>query len=328
MEVLKELPAKSPPSVVAIGVFDGVHIGHREVLDKAIDRAKEDYLLSVALTFEPHPATLLYPDKVPQLLTSLDNKLALLDEIGIERTLLVDFNSDVASLSPAEFAEKFLVKSLNTNVVVVGEDFRFGCQREGDVDTLRSLGAQHDFVVDAIPLRFQSATASTDGPASTTDGSATEAGMPVSSTTIRSLLAEGRIKEVAPLLGRLYSVEGEVIVGDKRGRTIGFPTANLPVSQQRAWPADGVYAGWFTDEGKVRRPCAINIGRRPTFYQHVEHSILEAHILDFDGDLYGQIVEVEFADYLRSEQRFDGIEQLKEQLTKDVQRCREILAVG
>lgn len=308
MEVLRGLPQRSPPSAVAIGVFDGVHLGHREVLDCLLERARDDYLLSTVLTFEPHPAILLRPESAPLLLTDLEHKLALFEKLGIERTAVLEFNGEVAGIAPSDFVKDFLCEALNAKSVVVGQDFHFGSSRGGTVETLEEGGAEHGFRVEAVDLF-----------------SLSSAPEPISSTTIRRALAGGRVKEVTRMLGRLYSIEGEVIVGDKRGRTIGFPTANLPVSQQRAWPADGVYAGWFTDERGVRRPCAINIGRRPTFYQHAEHSILEAHVLDFDGDLYGQKVEVEFVDFLRSERRFGGIDELKEQLAKDTARCRTIL---
>lgn len=308
MEVLRGLPQRSPPSAVAIGVFDGVHLGHREVLNCLLGHAQSDYLLSTVLTFEPHPAMLLRPESAPLLLTDLSRKLALFEKLGIERTAVLEFDDEVAGIAPRDFVKDFLCDALNAKSVVIGEDFHYGSSRDGTVETLREGGAEHGFKVDAVDLF-----------------SLSSAPEPISSTAIRRALAGGRVKEVTRMLGRLYSIEGEVIVGDKRGRTIGFPTANLPVSQQRAWPADGVYAGWFTDEREVRRPCAVNIGRRPTFYQHAEHSILEAHVLDFDGDLYGQKVEVEFVDFLRSERRFSGIDELKEQLAKDIARCRTIL---
>ena len=308
MEVLRGLPQRSPPSAVAIGVFDGVHLGHQEVLNCLLEHARDYYLLSTVLTFDPHPAMLLRPESAPLLLTGLDRKLALFNELGVERTAVLEFNNEVVGIAPSDFIKDFLLEALNAKSVVVGQDFHFGSSRGGTVETLEEGGAEHGFQVEAVDLF-----------------SLSSAPEPISSTTIRRALAGGRVKEVARMLGRLYSIEGEVIVGDKRGRTIGFPTANLPVSQQRAWPADGVYAGWFTDERGMRRPCAINIGRRPTFYQHAEHSILEAHVLDFDGDLYGQEVEVEFADFLRSERRFSGIGELKEQLAKDIARCRTIL---
>ena len=308
MEVLKGLPQSSPPSAVAIGMFDGVHLGHREVLECLLERSQSDCLLSTVLTFEPHPAVLLRPESAPLLLTDLEHKLALFEELGIERTVVLDFNNRVSSTAPRDFVKDYLCDSLNAKSVVVGKDFHYGNARDGTVETLKERGAEHGFKVDAVDLfSFSSAHEH------------------ISSTAIRRALAGGRVKEVTRMMGRLYSIEGEVILGDERGRTIGFPTANLPVSQKRAWPADGVYAGWFTDEQGVRRPCAINIGRRPTFYQHAEHSILEAHLLDFDGDLYGQIVEVEFVEFLRSERRFNGIDELKEQLAKDIARCRTIL---
>ena len=308
MEVLRGLPQRSPPSAVAIGVFDGVHLGHREVLNCLLEHAQSDYLLSTVLTFEPHPAMLLRPESAPLLLTDLPHKLALFEKLGIERTAVLEFNDEVASIAPSDFVKDFLCEALNAKSVVIGRDFHYGSSRKGTVEALEEEGAEHGFKVDAVDLFALS--------------SAPE---PISSTAIRRALAGGRVKEVTRMLGRLYSIDGEVIMGDKRGRTIGFPTANLPVSQKRAWPADGVYAGWFTDEQGTRRPCAINIGRRPTFYQHAEHSILEAHVLDFDGDLYGQTVEVEFVDFLRSERRFSGIDELKEQLAKDIARCRTIL---
>lgn len=308
MEVLRGLPQRSPPSAVAIGVFDGVHLGHREVLNCLLEHAQSDYLLSTVLTFEPHPAMLLRPESAPLLLTDLDHKLELFGTLGIERTAVLEFNDEVAGIAPSDFVKDFLCESLNAKLVVVGQDFHFGNSRGGTVETLEEGGSAHGFQVEAVDLF-----------------SLSSAPEPISSTAIRRALAGGRVKEVTRMLGRLYSIEGEVIMGDKRGRTIGFPTANLPVSQLRAWPTDGVYAGWFTDERAVRRPCAINIGRRPTFYQHAEHSILEAHVLDFDGDLYGQKVEVEFVDFLRSERRFSGIDELKEQLAKDIARCRTIL---
>lgn len=300
----------SPPSAVAIGVFDGVHLGHQEILAKVTGQATQDYLLSTVLTFEPHPAFLLRPESAPQLLTDLPRKLSLFEQCGIERTVVLEFNEQVAQISPESFVQDFLVDSLNARAIIVGEDFHFGNSRAGTVDTLRQESATHGFEVEAVGLY-----------------SLPSAPEPISSTAIRRALAGGRVSEVAKMLGRPYAIEGEVVEGDKRGRTIGFPTANLPVSHDRAWPADGVYAGWFTDEGQIRRPCAINIGRRPTFYRHAEHSTLEAHVLDFDGDLYGQVVEVEFADFLRSERRFGGVDELKEQLAKDILKCRVILGL-
>jgi len=305
------MPAMSPPSVVAIGVFDGVHLGHQEIFNKVTTQAAQDYLLSTVLTFEPHPAFLLRPKNAPQLLTGLEHKLSLFEQCGIERTVVLEFDEKLALAAPEQFIKDCLVDSLNARSVVVGKDFHFGKSRAGSVETLKQASSQHDFIVEAMGLF-----------------SLPSAPEPISSTAIRRALAGGRVSEVTRMLGRPYSIEGEVIVGDRRGQTIGFPTANLPVSQERAWPADGVYAGWFTDEGRVRRPCAINIGRRPTFYHHAEHSVLEAHVLDFEGDLYGQFVEVEFAEFLRSERRFGGIEELKEQLQKDIERCRVILGAA
>lgn len=308
VEVQWEMPTSSLPSAVTIGVFDGVHLGHQELLANVVKRAQQDNLLATVLTFEPHPAFLLRPNNAPQLLTDLNHKLSLFEKFGMHRTVVLKFNQAVAEIAPERFVKDFLVDSLNVQSVVVGDDFHFGNSRTGSVETLKQQSQQYDFEVEAVSLYSLSSEPE-----------------PISSTAIRRALAGGRVKEVTRMLGRPYSIEGEVIEGDRRGHTIGFPTANLPVSQLRAWPTDGVYAGWFTDSAGVKRPCAINIGRRPTFYHHAEHSILEAHLLDFDGDLYGQFVEVEFAEFLRSEKRFGSIDELKQQLHKDIEKCREIL---
>ena len=311
MKVHYDTPQNSTPSVVAVGVFDGVHLGHQELLNRVVARASQQDQLATVLTFEPHPAFLLRPQDVPPLLTTLDEKLKLFEQHGIEQVVVLDFNERVASVTPDEFIGQFLVDSLQVSGVVVGEDFHFGSQRQGSVATLRQAGEHHDFAVDAVGLL-----------------SLPSAKAHISSTAIRTALEEGQVAEAASMLGRLYAIEGEVVVGDKRGRTIGFPTANIPMSLLRACPRDGVYAGWFTDADQDCRPCAINIGRRPTFYQNAEHSTLEAHLLNFDGDLYGQQVKVEFAEFMRLEQRFDGIDELKSQLVKDIAKCRKMLATS
>ncbi len=202
------------------------------------------------------------------------------------------------------------VEALHARAIVVGEDFHFGKGRSGNVEGLRRIGEEWDFEVHALDLIRHSA----------------DAREPVSSTKIRRALAGGDVARAAQMLGRPYTVRGTVERGDQRGSGIGFPTANLPVPNVMAWPADAVYAGWCHRADGARHPCAINIGRRPTFYEHAEQSLLEAHLIDFDGDLYGEQVAVSFVGFLRSERKFNGIDQLIEQLKADVDDARDVLA--
>ncbi len=203
-----------------------------------------------------------------------------------------------------------LVDALDAKAVVVGHDFHFGKDRAGNVDVLTKLGIEHDFAVEGIEL-----LARPDGKVES-----------VSSTAIRRALAGGEVRTAARLLGRKHEIRGVVVGGDQRGRTIGFPTANVALPLERAKPADAVYAGWYLRPDGSRHPAAVNIGKRPTFYQDAEHSLVEAHLLDFDGDLYGEVARVQFVELIRSEQRFDGIEELKAQLDLDIESARAILA--
>jgi riboflavin kinase/FMN adenylyltransferase len=240
------------------------------------------------------------------LLTDLDQKLELLQQTGIDATLIVEFNRERSTEDPALFVKRVLVDTLRARVVVVGEDFHFGFNRGGNVAMLRELGKQFDFQVEPVKL-----IARPDGVEE-----------PVSSTSIRRALAGGQVEIATNLLGRAYEMRGVVVNGDKRGQSIGFPTANVEVPNAMCLPADGVYAGRFRcDDGSVHA-CAINLGRRPTFFEHADHSLLEAHLLDFSGDLYGQKVSVTFEHFLRSERKFDGLEAIKTQLQLDVAAAR------
>ncbi len=308
MEILSSLPV-SDPSAVALGVFDGVHLGHIHILNRAKECAERLECAATVVTFDPHPAVVLRPESAPAMLTSISQRLALFEKAGIDRTYVLDFNLEMANWEPEDFVRDVLVEKLQTKVVTAGEDFHFGFGRKGDMERLTEYGEELGFSVETVPMLFQK-----------------EKVEPISSTAIRRALAGGEVRLAAEMLGRPYAVEGEVVMGDQRGRQIGFPTANIPVSYDKAWPADGVYAGWFTYEEKTQLPCAINIGRRPTFYEHAEHSVLEAHILDFDADLYGKFVKVEFFDFIRSERRFKGVDELVVQLKKDVEQIRGILA--
>ena len=296
----------SKRSVVTIGAYDGVHRGHQAVIGQVRKEAQQLGCQSVVVTFDKHPASVVRPESAPKLLTDLDQKLELLQQTGIDATLIVEFNRERSTEDPALFVKRVLVDTLRAQVVVVGEDFHFGFNRGGNVAMLRELGKQFDFQVEPVKL-----IARPDGVEE-----------PVSSTSIRRALAGGQVETATNLLGRAYEVRGVVVNGDKRGRIIGFPTANVEVPNAMCLPADGVYAGKFQcDDGSVHA-CAINLGRRPTFFEHADHSLLEAHLLDFAGDLYGQKVMVTFEHFLRSERKFDGLEAIKTQLQLDVAAAR------
>ncbi len=296
-------------TAVSIGVFDGVHLGHRALLAQLRSIAEHRGLGTAVVTFDKHPALVTRPENAPKLLTTLDQKLELLAEAGIEYVYLVEFTAERAKTEASDFFQEVFVDGVRARSIVVGEDFHFGRNREGNVDLLHSEGAKHGIDVAGLELVHVSP----------------EAAEPVSSTAIRRKLAGGDIAAVNAMLGRPFEIRGPVIEGDKRGRTIGFPTANIPVPRHMAWPADAVYAGWYINEQGERHMAAINIGRRPTFYQHAEQSLLEAHVLDFDGDLYGTPARIQFEQFLRSEQRFDGIDALAEQLKRDIERARQVL---
>lgn len=308
MQVIRDnQPSNSAKrSVVTIGAYDGVHRGHQAVIGQVRKEAQQLGCQSVVVTFDKHPASVVRPESAPKLLTDLDQKLELLQQTGIDATLIVEFNRERSTEDPAFFVKRVLVDALRAQVVVVGEDFHFGFNRGGNVAMLRELGKQFDFQVEPVKLITRP-----DGVEE-----------PVSSTSIRRALAGGQVEIATNLLGRAYEVRGVVVNGDKRGRMIGFPTANVEVPNAMCLPADGVYAGKFQcDDGSVHA-CAINLGRRPTFFEHADHSLLEAHLLDFDGDLYGQKVSVTFEHFLRSERKFDGLDAIKSQLLLDVAAAR------
>ena len=293
-------------SVVTIGAYDGVHHGHQAVIEQVKTTAERLGCRSVVITFDKHPASVVRPESAPKLLTDIDQKLELLQQTGIDATLVVKFNKERSSEDPAAFVQRVLVDALHAQVIVVGEDFHFGFRRSGNVAMLRELGKQFDFEV--VPVKLIQRP--------------DEVEEPVSSTSIRRALAGGQVEVATNLLGRPFEARGVVVSGDKRGRTLGFPTANVEVPSAMCLPADGVYAGHFTREDGAVHACAINLGRRPTFFEHADHSLLEAHLLDFDGDLYGEHVRVTFEHFLRSERKFEGLEAIKTQLQLDVAAAR------
>jgi riboflavin kinase/FMN adenylyltransferase len=298
-------------SVITIGAYDGVHLGHRAVIEHVTRRSEELGVNSAVVTFDRHPASVVRPESAPSLLTSPEQKMDLLESTGIDAAVMVPFTPEVASESPESFVKRVLVDCLGTQVIVVGDDFHFGRDREGNVDLLRKLGADGDFGFEVEPLDLLPRHDGVDEP--------------ISSTAIRRALAGGDIGRANEMLGRHYGLQGIVVQGDQRGRLLGFPTANVEVPNTRCLPADGVYAGWYLRPDGETHPCAINIGRRPTFYEHADSSLLEAHLLDFDGDLYGESARIRFAGFLRSERKFDGVDALIAQLRADVQHARGLL---
>ncbi len=310
--------------VLTIGVFDGVHIGHRTVIDRVKAIAADLGVGSALVTFEPHPAKVLRPELAPDLLTGLDHKLELLAETGLDTVVVVPFDRARAGESAEEFIDSVLIGCVGARAVVVGEDFHFGKGRLGNVDLLRQVGSHAGFEVHGhglVPRPSHSSELTGHG-----DVDFADLGSAVSSSAIRRALTVGEVALAARLLGRPHEVRGVVVTGDKRGRTIGFPTANVMVEPGFAIPADGVYAGWYLLPDGSPHPAAINVGRRPTFYEHADHSLIEAHLIDFDGDLYGQPARVRFVRRLRGEQRFDGIDALAAQLQHDIEAAAAIVS--
>ena len=304
------VPGPTGGCAATIGVYDGVHLGHQAVIKATQAEAERHGVATAVVTFDRHPATLLRPENAPLLLTTLEQKLELLEAAGVDLAYVVHFDEARSKEEPEEFVVEVLVDKLGARSVVVGEDFHFGHQRRGNVALLRDMGARHHFSVHGLPLL----------------PSGSGAAEPVSSTAIRRVLTGGDVAAAAAMLGRRYELRGNVVKGDQRGRLLGFPTANIPVALAMAIPADAVYAGWYIRPDGTRHAAAINLGRRPTFYEHADTSLLEAHLLDFNGDLYGEEARVEFVDLLRSEMRFESVDALVAQLNTDVGTARQVLA--
>ena len=298
-----------PGTAVTIGAYDGVHLGHRALLDDLTARANEAGLSTVVVTFDRHPASVVRPESAPQQLTSLEQKLELLAACGIDRTVVIPFDEARAEESAEDFVTEVLVDELSARLVVVGEDFHFGHGRRGNVELLRRLGAEHGFDVVGVGL--------------TGDG-----GEAVSSTRIRGLVAAGEVEAAAELLGRPHQVPGTVVRGDGRGGPqLGFPTANVEVPDDIVLPADGVYAGLYRRPDGTTLRAAISVGRRPTFYDPGTAPVLvEAYLLHFDGDLYGEPARVSFTHRLREELRFESVDALIAQMRADVEATERVLA--
>jgi riboflavin kinase/FMN adenylyltransferase len=303
---IEAVPAGFGPSAVTIGKFDGLHTGHRVVVEDLLDLAGDD-LVPVVITFDRNPIELLRPELSPAPLVGLDQKLELLASAGVGATVVLRFDEALASLEPEEFVDRVLLGPLGMRRLLVGDDFRFGHRGRGDVALLERLGEERGFVV-----RVQRQV--------------TKASRRVSSTWIRELLGAGAIEEAAELLGRAPAVRGEVVHGAHRGRELGFPTANLAQESDGMIPADGVYAGRLVDRSldpPVTYPAAISVGSNPTF-EGVPPKQVESYVLDETLDLYGHLVDVEFTHRIRGQVAYTGIEPLIAQMQVDVQQVRAL----
>ena len=299
-------PRGWPEAAVAVGNFDGVHRGHQALVALAVRDARAAGGTSVVLTFDPHPSRVLSPDRAPASLMTLDQKAEILASLGVDRLAVLPFTVELSRREPDDFAREVLQQALGARVVVVGSSFRFGRGRSGDLATLRRFGDAMGFRVHGLrPVIAR--------------------GGPISSTRIREALARGAVDAAQDFLGRRFFVDGVVVRGEGRGRRIGLPTANLDVVNETV-PGGGVYACWCRIEGAqaAARPAAVNIGRRPTFGGGL--TTVEAHVLDFDGDLYGRMLRLEFEDRLREERAFPGPEALVAQIRSDIDAARRVLS--
>ncbi|MDY3126961.1 MAG: bifunctional riboflavin kinase/FAD synthetase [Corynebacterium sp.] len=312
---IAEVPQDLAPSVVTIGVFDGVHRGHQKLIHATVEKANESGLRSVMVTFEPHPVSVFLPQRAPLALTTLEQRIDVARQLGIDAVLVIDFTKDLQGLNPAEYVDYLLLDTLHAAHVVVGANFTFGADAAGTASTLQSLGAGR-FGVDIIALL-------------------SDEGIDISSTNIRKMLSTANVARANWALGRSFAVTGPIVRGAGRGgKELGFPTANQYFPDEVALPADGVYAGWLTVqetgvpiegnmEPGIRYAAAISVGTNPTFGD--EKRSVESFVLDRDADLYGHVATVEFVDHLRTMEKFNSIDELLETMHNDVARARDVL---
>jgi riboflavin kinase/FMN adenylyltransferase len=301
---LEAVPTGWGRSVVTVGVFDGVHRGHQQLIGRAVQRGRQRGLPTVLITFDPHPAELVRPGSHPARLTTLRRRAELVSGLGVDAFCVLPFTAELARTEPAEFVHEVLVERLHAADVVVGRNFTFGHRAKGDVALLTELGQRFGFGVEGLDL-------------------ITDDGITFSSTYTRACIDAGDVEAAAAALGRPHRVEGVVVHGDRRGRELGFPTANLSTAPYTALPADGVYAGRFVI-GDRSLPAAVSVGTNPTFSGRVR--TVEAYVLDVDEDFYGFEVAVDFVHRLRGQERFTDVAALVEQMHRDVARTRELLA--
>ncbi|WP_207390377.1 bifunctional riboflavin kinase/FAD synthetase [Rhodococcus sp. ABRD24] len=314
---LDDVPADWGRCVLTIGVFDGVHRGHAQLITRAVDAARERGTASILMTFDPHPAEVVRPGSHPAQLTTLPRRAELVEELGVDVFCVMPFTTEFMKLSPERYVHEILVERLHVAEVVVGENFTFGRKAAGNVDLLRETGARFGFAVDGVSLLAEHAVT-------------------FSSTYIRSCVDAGDVAAAAEALGRPHRVEGVVVHGDGRGRGLGFPTANIAPPMYSAIPADGVYAAWFTVLGSgpvagtvepgQRYQAAVSVGTNPTFSGRTR--TVEAFVLDREADLYGQHVAVDFVERVRGMEKFDSVDALIEEMGRDSDRARQILTAA
>lgn len=287
-------------TVLTLGVFDGLHLGHQQIMRTVVERARAINAVPTAITFDPHPRAVLHPESAPPLLQTLDQRLAAFEFLGIEQAIVIPFTQEFAAQDAQVFLSHIVKQRLDAKEVFLGKGFAFGKDRGGNIELLRKMGTELGFFADEVPeVRLR--------------------GMRISSSRIREYLANGKVNLARRMLGRPYGIEGQIVHGAARGRTIGFPTANLK-PRNRVVPKFGVYATATLIGGEWRRSIT-NVGIRPTFEKEVEPSV-ETFVLDFDGDLYGDVLRVRFLHRIRDERKFSGIEELKAQIERDLWRAK------
>lgn len=286
-------------TVLTLGVFDGLHLGHQTIMKTIVKRAKATDSVPTVITFDPHPRAVLHPENAPPLLQTLDQRLANFEVLGIEQAIVIRFDTEFADQNAEEFLRDIVHERLQAREVYLGKGFAFGKNRGGNIELLKEMSERLGFFADEVE-------------------EITLRGQRISSSKIRQLLAEGKVNLARRMLGRPYGVEGQIVRGDQRGRTIGFPTANLK-PHNRVIPKYGVYATANLIDGVWRRSIT-NVGVRPTF-EDVKEPSIESYIFDFDGDLYGDVLRVRFLYRIRDERKFGGIDELKDQIQKDTQNA-------
>ena len=290
----------SRPTVLTLGVFDGLHLGHQRIMQTVVESAKMINAVPTAITFDPHPRAVLHPESAPPLLQTLDQRLAAFEFLGIQQAIVIPFNKEFAAQDAEIFLRDIIHERLHAREVILGKGFEFGKNRSGNIELLRKISREFGFCADEVPeVRLR--------------------GTRISSSKIRQFLSEGRVNLARRMLGRPYGIEGQIIHGVQRGRTIGFPTANLR-PHNRVIPRYGVYATATLIDG-IWRKSITNVGVRPTFENEVEPSV-ETFVLDFDGDLYGDVLRIRFLHGIRDERKFNGIDELKAQINKDLTRTK------
>ena len=293
---------KDTRSLVTVGTFDGVHVAHQSIIKYVVERAAKHGMMSVAVSFDPHPREVVQGVEIP-LLTTVEERAREFEQLGIDRFIVIPFTSDFAETGAEDFVINVLVEKIGLSEIVIGHDHGFGKGRQGDKKLLMALGKRYGFTVDVIPVQLLEQDV-------------------VSSTRVRAVLLEkGDVQLAYKLLGRNYTLSGEVVTGDGRGAGIGFPTANIQIDHpKKIIPLKGVYAVWVEGEAvEERKRGMLNIGSRPTFNGQDER--IEVHMLDFEGDLYGSTLHIEFVQRIRDERKFNSVKELMQQLSKDKERC-------